>query len=81
MLAQILATSGLKGVGLDTPSLDDFGGHAVHDLCAAEGMINIENLAHLGSLPRLGSHFQVFPLKLLGTEASPVRALAWVEPA
>ena len=80
-LARVLAAARLKGVGLDTPSLDDFGGHAAHELCAASGLINIENLTNLGSLPRLGSHFQVFPLKLEATEASPVRALAWVEPA
>ena len=79
-LAAVVAGAGLKGVGLDTPSLDDFGSHGAHDLCAAAGLINIENLTNLESLPRLGSHFQVFPLKLLRTEASPVRAMAWVEP-
>lgn len=79
-LAGLLAAGGLKGVGLDTPSLDDFGGQAAHDICAAAGMINIENLTGLDALPRLGSRFQAFPLKLQGTEASPVRALAWVEP-
>lgn len=80
-LAEIIAGAGLKGVGLDTPSLDDFGGQAVHELFAAKGLINIENLTNLGALPRTGAWFQAFPLKLLGTEASPVRALAWVEPA
>ncbi|MBU8870053.1 MAG: cyclase family protein [Gemmatimonadales bacterium] len=79
-LAEVLVKADLKGVGLDTPSLDDFGGQVVHDLFAVAGMINIENLTNLGALPRTGSWFQAFPLKLLGTEASPVRALAWVEP-
>lgn len=79
-MAELLSSSGLKGVGLDTPSLDEFGGQVVHDLCAAAGMINIENLTNLGALPRTGSWFQAFPLKLQGTEASPVRAIAWVEP-
>ncbi len=78
-LARVLAAAELKGVGLDTPSLDDFGGQAAHDLCAAAGMINIENLTNLGALPGRGAWFQAFPLKLHGTEASPVRALAWVE--
>ncbi len=80
-LAEVLAAAGLKGVGLDTPSLDEFGGNYAHDLFAAAGMINVENLTNLGALPKTGSWFQAFPLKLLGTEASPVRALAWVETA
>ncbi len=79
-LAQLLADSGLKGVGLDTPSLDDFKGHLAHDICAAAGMINIENLTGLEKLPRIGIQFHAFPLKLLATEASPVRAVAWVNP-
>lgn len=79
-LAGLLSTAGLKGVGLDTPSLDGYGGQIAHDLCAAAGMINIENLTNLGALPRVGAWFQAFPLKLAQTEASPVRALAWIEP-
>ena len=78
-LAKHLARSNLKGVGLDTPSLDGFGGSIAHDVCAAAGMINIENLTGLAGLPREGSLFQALPLKLLGTEASPVRAAAWVD--
>ena len=80
-LAEMLAGAGLKGIGLDTPSLDAFGGQTAHELCAAAGMVNIENLTNLEALPRRGAWFQAFPLKLLGTEASPVRALAWVDPA
>ena len=79
-LARVLAAAGLKGVGLDTPSLDHFGGHVAHDLCAAAGLINIENLTQLALLPRRGAWFQAFPLKLQDTEASPVRAMAWLEP-
>ena len=79
-LAKRLAAAGLKGVGLDTPSLDEFNGRAAHDICAAAGMINIENLTRLDSLPAAGCRFQALPLKLLGTEASPVRAVAWIEP-
>lgn len=79
-LARELAEAGLKGVGLDTPSLDEYGGQVAHDLFAARGMINIENLTNLAALPERGAWFQAFPLKLQGTEASPVRALAWVEP-
>jgi kynurenine formamidase len=77
-LAEMLAGAGLKGVGLDTPSLDPFGGQDAHDICARTGMINIENLANLGALPREGFTLLVMPLKLEGTEASPVRAVAMV---
>ncbi len=77
-LAKLLASAGLKGVGLDSPSLDPFGGQAAHDICAPAGMINIENLANLASLPDDGFTLLVLPLKLEGTEASPVRAMAMV---
>ena len=77
-LAERLAAVGLKGVGLDTPSLDLVGGQAAHDICAPAGMINIENLANLAALPERGAHLMVLPLKLDGTEASPVRAVAWL---
>ncbi|MEN8006305.1 MAG: cyclase family protein [Candidatus Krumholzibacteriota bacterium] len=77
-LAELLAGAGLKGVGLDTPSLDDFGGQAAHDICAPAGMINLENLANLGALPARGFTLMALPLKLQGTEASPVRAVALV---
>ncbi len=79
-LALDLAGRGLKGVGLDTPSLDGFSGRAAHDICAAVGMINIENLAGLDNLPVEAFTLHVLPLKLEGTEASPVRAIAlWEE--
>ncbi len=50
-LASLLAGAKLKGVGLDTPSLDSYNGHLAHDLCAAANMVNIENLTNLSALP------------------------------
>lgn len=79
-LARRLAAAGLKGSGLDTPSLDAYAGHAAHDICAAAGMINIENLAGLDGLPDAPFTLFVLPLKLAGTEASPVRAAALLDP-
>ena len=76
-LAKLLADSNLKGVGLDTPSLDEFNGSIAHDLCAAAVMVNIENLTNLKSLVGTVVHFMALPLKLHETEASPVRAVAW----
>lgn len=77
-LATRLARGGLKGVGLDSPSPDRLGEHVVHDLFAAAGMINIENLANLAELPSGVFTFLALPLKLVGVEASPVRAVALV---
>lgn len=78
-LARRLAAAGLKGSGLDTPSLDPYAGHEAHDICAAAGMINIENLAGLDRLPDAPFLLFVLPLKLAGTEASPVRAVALLD--
>lgn len=78
-LAARLAGAGLKGVGVDTPSIDDAAGRGAHDLFAAAGMVNLENLAHLGSLPAAGFLFLALPLPLVGAEASPVRAVALLD--
>jgi arylformamidase len=78
-LAERLAELGLKGTGLDTPSLDPFGGQRAHDICAAAGLINIENLTGLDRLPDAPFTLFVLPLKLAGAEASPVRAVAWLD--
>jgi len=78
-LASRLAAAGLKGVGLDTPSLDAFVGQAAHDICAAAGMVNLENLANLTALPERGFLVLALPLKLAATEASPVRAAALLD--
>ena len=77
-LARLLAASNLKGVGLDTPSLDQMSGSVAHDVCAAAGMVNLENLTGLGPLTDTIVQFMALPLKLYETEASPVRAVAWL---
>lgn len=77
-LARTLAGAGLKGVGLDSPSIDPLDARICHDLFAAAGMINVENLANLAALPAGLFDFLVLPLKLAGTEASPVRAVALI---
>ena len=77
-LARLLAAAGLKGVGLDTPSLDPHGAQTAHDICAPAGLINLENLANLGAVPATGFTLMALPLKLVETEASPVRAVALV---
>lgn len=78
-LAHRLAGAGLRGSGLDTPSLDPHGGRAVHDICAPAGLVNVENLANLEALPDTEFTLLVLPLKLQGAEASPVRAVALLD--
>lgn len=78
-LAVRLASAGLKGVGLDAPSIDGLTGRRAHDLFAAAGMVNLENLANLGALPGRGFELLALPLPLVGAEASPVRAIAILE--
>jgi arylformamidase len=75
-LAAQLAAAGLKGVGIDGPSIDDLDRREGHDIFAAAGMIIVENLAGLDGLPPGPFLFVALPLKLQGTEASPVRAAA-----
>ncbi len=71
-----LAGAGLRGIGLDTPSLDPLGGDQAHVVAAAHGMINLENVTNLATLPGTPFLLLALPLKLAGTEASPVRAVA-----
>lgn len=78
-LAVRLADAGLKGVGLDASSLDDRTGRHAHDLFAAAGMVNLENLANLDRLPVGGFLLVALPLPLAGAEASPVRAVALLD--
>jgi len=77
-LTERIATADLRGIGLDSPSLDPLGGQAAHARLAARGMINIENLANLAALPSRPFELFVLPLRLEGTEGSPVRAVALV---
>jgi len=77
-LAELLAGAGLRGVGLDSPSIDPLDGEVSHGILAAAGLINIENLANLDRLPDEDFLFAALPLKLEGAEASPVRAVALI---
>ena len=77
-LAAHLADSGLKGVGLDSPSVDPLDAADAHLIFAEAGLINIENLANLDALPAGIFDFLALPLKLDGAEGSPVRAVALI---
>lgn len=68
------------GIGIDAPSIDygptkDSG--AQHILLAAN-IYGILNVANLHELPSVGSTLFVFPMKIRGAGAAPVRVLAVV---
>jgi kynurenine formamidase len=80
--ARWLAGLGLKGVGLDAISVDPVESHdlPVHRILLGSGMVIVENLANLDSLPYGHEQFRFFcaPLRIRDADGSPVRALAEV---
>ncbi|EAT59623.1 cyclase family protein [Chlorobium ferrooxidans] len=70
----------LKGIGVDMISVDlpDAVDLPVHRKLLGKGIVLIENLTALSSLPDSPFTFCAFPLKIAGAEASPIRAVALV---
>lgn len=75
-LARALVAAGARLVGLDSPSVDPFDSRelAAHHLLAAGGVVNLEGLALAGVPPGL-YELIALPLRLVGLDASPVRAV------
>jgi arylformamidase len=78
--ATYLTTFNLKGIGSDTISFDpvDSLKLPVHHILLSKGLILIENLVNLRSLPNHGFAFSCFPLKIKNGDGSPVRAVGIV---
>lgn len=80
--ASLLAKSGARIVGLDSPSPDasdsvDFPAHRIllaGGVQIVEGLINLDQLYATAGTP----FFAAFPLRIRGLEASPVRAVGLV---
>jgi kynurenine formamidase len=76
---QLLVDRGVKAVGVDTLSPDVYGdaGSPVHLALLGEGVVIVENLAHLDLVPR---RFQLLavPLKVKGGSGAPCRAIGLV---
>ena len=75
---EYLLSKGIKTTGIDAINLDNTGGtqFPIHDMYSAAGGIIAENLAHLDAVD-FDSPFIIFlPLKLIGCDGSPVRAVA-----
>lgn len=79
--ARWLVDFNLKGVGLDTISIDtsEDETYPVHNILLETGMIIIENLTNLHHLHRKEIFFSCMPLKHANADGSPVRAVAFIE--
>jgi arylformamidase len=78
--ADYLVQFNLKGIGTDTISFDPLNDHKlrVHHILLSHGIVLIENLTNLGSLPASPFIFSCLPLKLKDGDGSPVRAVGIV---
>lgn len=76
--ARQLAGRGIKGVGIDTISVDPVHstGYNIHKILLSRGILVIENLTNLKTLVDKEFTLYCFPLKIEAADGSPVRAVA-----
>lgn len=76
-----LGNGALKGVGLDTISVDPIASTElpVHKILLGQGLVIVENLTNLGRLPAQGFLFLALPLPLADGDGSPVRAVGLMQ--
>ena len=74
--ARVLVTAGVRLVGIDTPSMDDADNKALdgHHVLHAGGVAILENL-DLTGVPAGDYELIALPLRIVGGDASPVRAV------
>jgi kynurenine formamidase len=82
--AHWLANQGVRNIGIDAPSIDhanamDTKEYPAHDMCAEEGVINMENMANLDAVAGMRYTLAAFPLKLRDGTGSPIRPVAILE--
>lgn len=77
-VADYLVSCGIKGVGMDTISIDHIHttDYKIHKTLLSNNIIIIENLTNLQNLAEKIFTIACFPLKILDTDGSPVRAIA-----
>ncbi|KAK8762672.1 hypothetical protein V5799_026060 [Amblyomma americanum] len=66
----------LAGVGIETASVDFYGATRSHHLLGAANVYILENLADLRSVPPVGAHAIVMPMKIDGAGGAPTRVVA-----
>lgn len=77
-VAHRLASSGLRMVGVDACSFDNTDGFPNHKILLSSGVLLVENLCNLQSLPDSGFTFSALPLSV-SLDGCPVRAVAFVD--
>lgn len=79
--AEQLAGFGLKGIGIDTISMDrsDTRDYPVHKALLGKDIVLIENLTNLADLGNDPFLFSGLPLSFRDADGSPVRAVAMIE--
>ena len=78
--AQILRTAGISLVGIDALNVDSTvdGTSDVHEILLGADILIVENLRGLSQLEPLQRYrFSFLPLRITGSDGSPVRAIAW----
>ena len=78
--AEKLVAAGLRLVGIDTPSMDHAAAKDLlaHRVLCSGGVAILENL-DLTRVPAGDYHLAALPLKIVGSDSSPVRAVLWRE--
>lgn len=78
--AQWLSRFPLKGVGIDTISVDAVDGleYPNHRTLLTRNILIIENLTNLAALPSKKFIFSCLPLKIADADGAPVRAVAFI---
>lgn len=78
--AEYLVARKIKGIGLDTASMDP--GHSqdfwTHRILLGANLFGIENLAQLDLLPPIGATIIVAPMKITGGSGGPTRIFALI---
>jgi arylformamidase len=76
--AQLLVQGGARLVGIDSYNIDDTRTRSrpVHTLLLGAGVLIVEHMTNLGSLPDEGFRFSAVPPKFAGVGTFPVRAFA-----
>ena len=79
--AEFLGDLPLKGIGVDTISVDGIDSvlFPVHMALLKKNIVLIENLTNLQAVPGAFCTFACFPLKFVSADGSPVRAVAVLE--
>lgn len=70
----------IKTIGIDTPSVDSISNNnLIHNILFSNDICIVENLTNLEKVSHKKFFFSAAPLKIIGSEGSPVRAYAIID--